>query len=145
MAEKSKSKRSSNYEKLDPAIGQALLAVVTARGRIALFSIISGVLTLVFGALLVLGKAGQGPEALLLKIGNFELYAQGLGAVLLATSALWGLIAYLSRPTLKLGPAATKLTNRGKKRRRRLKNRSGLNDNVHRSRDLRVELIPSHV
>jgi hypothetical protein len=73
------------------------IAYISSKTKLAMILAAGGIMALLVGAIVfVLGV--QGNDATLIRFGGFEVSATGLGAVILATSSVWGYLAYLSRP-----------------------------------------------
>lgn len=76
---------------------QVDVAYINAKARIAVVLAAGGILAILVGAVVfVLGA--QGDDTSTIRIAGLEVSATGLGAVILATSAVWGYLAYLASP-----------------------------------------------
>jgi adenylate kinase family enzyme len=73
------------------------IAYINAKTKLAMILAAGGIMALLVGAIVfVLGA--QANDVTLIRFAGFEISATGLGAVILATSSVWGYLAYLSRP-----------------------------------------------
>ncbi|MER8792342.1 hypothetical protein NKH71_31710 [Mesorhizobium sp. M0983] len=76
---------------------QVDIAYINAKTRLAMLLAGGGILAILIGAVVfVIGATGE--DTTTIKIAGFEISATGLGAVILATSAIWGYLAFLARP-----------------------------------------------
>ena len=101
---------------MSPAHRDLYLEVIRARTRICQQMIAMSVVCLVAGiAMIIIGVAHD--QSVWFRHGNTEIYAGGFGAVTLAASLLWGVLAYLNRPFLKPlrlpGSAGSQVSNGG--------------------------------
>ena len=73
------------------------IAYINAKTRFAIVLACGGILSLIVG-LIVLLNGVKGQDETVVKIGDFNLSAKGLGAVIMGTSSVWAFFSYQSRP-----------------------------------------------
>jgi hypothetical protein len=73
------------------------IAYIKAKTQFAIVLACGGILSLFVG-LTVLLNGVKGQDETVVKIGDFNLSAKGLGAVIMGTSTVWAFFAYQSRP-----------------------------------------------
>lgn len=74
------------------------IAMMKYRTIITIVLILGGILTLLVGTLILLFGSNANDSAIIEMLG-VRIDAKGFGAVVLASSLLWGFFAYRSRPT----------------------------------------------
>ena len=74
------------------------IAFINAKTRLAITIACGGMLSLLVGLIVLLFGVANTDTAVF-SIGNFEVSASGIGAVIMATSVAWAYLAYKVRPT----------------------------------------------
>ena len=73
------------------------IAFINAKTRLAITLALGGMLALIIGMVVILFGASS-PETATFQFGNIQVSATGIGAVIMATSAMWAYFAYRVRP-----------------------------------------------
>lgn len=73
------------------------IAYINSKTQFAIVLACGGILSLIVG-LVVLLNGVKGQDETVVKIGDFNLSAKGLGAVIMGTSTVWAFFSYQSRP-----------------------------------------------